>query len=259
MSYDEPVNFNLGPWPTDPSQQGIYITQLLNRMSQMNNYVNDHSADIIFLEQVSEPTQGEWEIAWLAQTSKPLPMSKGAVFYWWDSSSDVLGGSYGILKDDTTVVRKDPKYVRSGIVIKDEEWLSVAVSTDSWINTEISNHPSITFTNNQVVNLELSYELWVQLNTGSGLWGADFLLDGVKQGTAVHGVPSDQGIISTSVSGLLRAFMVVPNVEPGEHTVQAIMGVVGSDATPPTIDYGGVATSLGNYGVRTLSVKGYAV
>ncbi|KKK71053.1 hypothetical protein LCGC14_2917810 [marine sediment metagenome] len=253
------VNFDMGPWPTDPAKQVLFMGQLTNRLVQMDTYLRGKTADIILLEQAGEPTQEEWEIAWLTQADKPLPISKGAVFYWWDTVSNSLAGCYGILLDAIDVIRKDPKYVRSGIVIKDETSLSTAVSTSDPIGTVLENHPLIAFTNNQIIQLELVYELWVQLDSGTGLWGADFLLDGVKQGTAIHSVSADQGIFSTAVSGLVRAFMTVANVEPGTHIVQAMLGIVGTDGNPPTIEYGGIENVAGNYGLRTLSVKGYAL
>ena len=154
MSND--VNFNLGPWPTDPSRQSLYITQLLSRLTQMDAYVDAKTADIILLEQISEPTQEEWEMAWLAQTAKPMPISKGAVFYWWDTISNQLAGCYGLLLDADDVVRKDPKYVRGGIVVKDSAVLIAAVSGVTYpIGTNLSDHPTLTFTTNQIIQLEL--------------------------------------------------------------------------------------------------------
>lgn len=244
------VDFNLGPWPTDPSKQSLYITQLLNKFVQLSTYVDSVSSDIILLEQMSEPTQEQWEMAWLAQTGKTMPVSKGASFYWWDNVNNVLAGIYGVLLDSTDILRKDPKYVRSGIVIRETDIITDIVSAvDYEIGTNLSDHPSLTFTNNQVINLEMVYSLGLVYDSGTGLIGGDFLLDGVKQGTLLYGVSADEGVASFASDGTWEAFINVPNVQPGTHVVQAIAGTAASDPTPPFVDYM----------ARSLRVKGYSL
>jgi len=244
------VSFNLGPWPTDPSKQSIYITQLLTRFTQLVTSVNAKTSDIILLQQISEPTQEEWEMAWLSQTGKTMPISKGAVFYWWDALNDQLAGVYGLLLDATAVVRKDPKYVRGGIVVKESAILTVSATGSYPIGTNLADHPVLTFTNVQPIQLELEYNLTATYSSGSGLVGADFLLDGVKQGTLLHAISTDQGIYTVAGTAPMLTFIQIDDVPPGTHTIQAIAGVAGSDPTPPTIIY-----AAG----RSLKAKGYAL
>jgi len=102
----------------------------------------------------------------------------------------------------------------------------------------------------QPIQLELEYNLTATYSSGSGLVGADFLLDGVKQGTLLHAISTDQGIYTVAGTAPMLTFIQIDDVPPGTHTIQAIAGVAGSDPTPPTIIY-----AAG----RSLKAKGYAL
>ena len=244
------INLNLGTFPTDSSKQALYMNQLLQNLKQFEVYVDAKTADMILLQQPSEPTQSEWEIAWLAQTGKSMPLSKGAVFTWWDTVNNCLGGCYGILLDDTVVRRKDPKYVRSGIVFKENTVVQAPVAAAAYlIGTNLVNHPVVTFTANQKVELEIEGVVPVTYNSGTGDIGMDFLLDGVKVGTTLFTLSDAQAIFNIPGSGVLSGTIVVPDVSAGAHTLQMIVGSLDNDATPANVDYAS----------QTLLVKGYAL
>lgn len=257
MSND--IATKLGQFPINPSGQITYINQLKLLLSQFQTYVDSNTSDIILLPQVSEPTQSEWEMAWLQQTGKTLPISTSAIFYWWDVGINDLGGVYGILLDTTDVVRKDAKYPRSGLVLYETAYKSSAETVNTQIGSDHSVHPSVTITVPVVVRLEMTYTFWADRVTGTGAVAADFLLNGVKVGNQYYGLASDQGLYSIENSGQMRAFADIPNVLPGSYTIQTIFGYVGVDSSPPTFAIGGTASATGNFGIRSLVVKGYTL
>jgi hypothetical protein len=246
------INFDLGLWPSDVASQRLFINQLMNQLGIMNTFVNERTSDFVEITQATEPTQDEWELAWLQQTGKQLPISKNAVLHWIDTVTGDLGGVYGVLLDSTNVLRKDSKYVRGGIgFFGSAQDGPGGTGVAFQIGEKNSEHSSLTFTLNQSMDLELTYQLYVSLTSGAGSWGADFLLDGSKVGTDLLGINLNMGIVNTEIGGLVYTTIIVPNVEAGEHTVQAIFGYTGIDATPPSLDFGQAAD-----GILLLTVKG---
>lgn len=242
------INLNLGDWPTDEAKQVVWMGQFMQNLRQFELYTKDRASYVIHLEQASEPTQNEWELAWITQTGEPMPISKGALFYWWDSVTDSLGGSYGVLLDDTVIRRRDAKYARGGVVVKEDTVTTAAVTgATHLINNNLSSHPALTFSNNQVADIEFEGIVPVTYNSGTGNVGMDFLLDGVRVGTTLFSLSDSQAIFSLPGSGVLMGIVTVPNVPAGDHTVQMVVGSLENDPTPANVDYG----------IQTLSVKGY--
>lgn len=242
------INVDLGPFPTDPAKAAIYMQQLLQNMKNFEEFVQDKASYVVRIEQAAEPTQTEWEMAWLVQTGRPMPMSKGAIFIWWDSTLDELGGMYGILKDDTTVRRRDPKYVRGGIVTRESTVTAATVDGVAYlIGTNLANHPSLSFTCNQEIDLEIEGIAPITYNSGTADVGMDFILDGERVGTRVASLSDDQAIFNLPGSGVLHGIITVPGVSAGAHTVQTVIGSLASVVTPSNIDIG----------IQTLALKGY--
>jgi hypothetical protein len=104
----------------------------------------------------------------------------------------------------------------------------------------------------------MEYALFVQLNSGSGQWGADFYINGVKAGSQYLGVATNQGIVNSMTSGILRASFVLSDAAPGNYTIQATFGVTASPSSPPTLKIGGIASSSDQFGARSLIVRGIA-
>ena len=245
------LNFDLGVYPNDPASQIVYFNQIKQLLINLDTQVNALTSDVVELAQSTEPTQGEWETAWTVQTGKSLPISKNASLYWWSTVTDTLGGCYGMLLDSATVLRKDSKYSRGGIGYFGSSYTSDLVQSSSPIGAQNSPHPSLTFELNQVMDLELTYQLYFIKVGGvaANKVGADFLLDNVKVGSDIYSIATDDGVVSSTDSGLLLATAVVTGVSAGAHTVQAIYGYVGGVAQQS--DHGG------DYGIRLLVVKGY--
>jgi hypothetical protein len=178
-----------------------------------------------------------------------MPMAHGASFIWWNSTLDELGGMYAILKDDTIVRRRDPKYVRGGIVSRESTVTTAIVAGVAYlIGTNLSNHPSLTFTCNQDIDLELEGIAPITYNSGVADVGMDFLIDGVKAGTTVLSLADDQATFTLPGTGVLHGILTVPGISAGTHTVQMEIGSLASVTTPANIDIG----------IQTLSIKGYS-
>jgi hypothetical protein len=254
------VNFQnqLGVWPNDIGSQIIWVDKLKALLQQMDTELAETAHFVVELQQATEPSQAEWEAAWLFQTGRPLPISKAADLIWWDTSEDYIGGLYGVLLDSTTVQRKDPKNPRNSVALYQIDSEVDAQSITANIGADNTPYPSIDFTNSQPLRLELEFQMFVDLASGTGVFGADFLVDGVKVGSSYYGVSTDQGIICMNASGFLRVVADIPEVAPGSHTVQVIFGVCGVNPTPPTLDIGGLSAA-GGFGARQLIVKGYPV
>lgn len=225
----------------------------------LQNTTNDAFTNNSIVVQVTKattaPSQAEFEAAWVA-AGYTLPIPPSALFIWWNSATSIVGGTFGTtITSGGTVYSRDTVYPPGGTSYYGTASLSAAVSTTNSIGAGNTNHPSLAFTLPKLSDLMVTYQLYTLLSSGTGTWGADFLLDGVKQGTALYALPSNIGIYNMNASGELLAEIRIPNVAAGAHTIQTIMGVCGSPVTPPTIAYGGIAAAASNYGLRVLRVR----
>lgn len=247
----------MGEWPAhDYADQREYWMRIRGLLDQMYVEMRDRSFYQVTLEQAAEPTGDEWEVAWLAQTDLGLPINTNSILVWVDSASGEVAGLYGVVDGSTVPQQFDSVYPKNGVVLVESAYTSAAVSSTYNIGDNISDFPSITFTVNQRVKLEIYGRMFVTLASGTGQWGMDFLVDGDKVGTTEYGLPADQGLFSTNATGHLHARAII-TLEPGTHTVQMIMGAVGTPGSPPTLDHGGTAYT--DEGVRYLQVKGFTV
>lgn len=251
---------NVGQWPSDVFEQQLLINQLKLALKSHTDSLYALANYVIVIEQATMPLQADWETEWAAQTGRALPILPSATLLWIDTNIDAVGGIFGTTPLSTTVIRRESRYPIGGVAINEVDYLSAAVtSVNTAININNSNHPNVEFDLPVTADLILSYELYVQLISGTGTWGADFLINGVKAGTQYQGIPTVTGIVNNAASGLLKATIFIPSVPAGHYLIQAIMGVTGAPASAPVISYGGIGAGANQYGVRTLRARAIAV
>lgn len=260
------TNFmSIGLWPSDPLEQQLIMQQLKLALRSKTDSLFETAAYRVILQQTTAPTQGQWEAAWTAQTGLATPILPSATLLWIDTNYNVVGGIYGTTPLSTTVIRRESRYPIGGTSYYNAVTMTSAVAASTAaINTNNSLHPSLTFTLPVDSDVILTYALYVNLSSGTGTWGADFLLTRpvggtIKVGTQYQGVNTTQGIVNAAASGVLTATQYIPNLAAGTYTVQALMGVTGAPASPPSIAYGGVGAGASQYGSRVLTVRGIAV
>jgi len=247
----------MGEWPAhDYADQRDFMMRLRSLLEEQYIQMRDRSFYQVSLTQASEPTTGEWETAWLAQTELSLPISPSGVLVWVDSASGDVAGLYGVVDVNSEPQSLDAVYPKNGITLVEAAYTETLVTSTYEIGDNTSDFPSITFTIAQRVKLEIYGRMYVELSAGSGEWGMDFLVNGAKIGTTEYGLPADQGLFYNNVDGHLHGRALV-TLEPGTYTVQMIFGAVGSPVSPPTLVHGG--TNYDEHGVRWLQVKGYTV
>ncbi len=238
-------------FPNNYIDQIIFFEMLKTAAQNATNFALANNSGVAQVSSASEPNQAQWEAAWVAK-GYALPIPPSAILIWWNSTSNIVGGQYGTTPTSAgTVYSRDTRNPRGGTNFYDVVELSAAVASTVSIGVANTNHPSLTFTLEVLSDLILTYALSVDITVGTGEFGGDFLLDGIKVGTNLHALPANIGISNAAFGGPLYVEARVPNVAPGSHTVQAIMGVIKSPITPPTLAYGGLTA----YGIRTLTIR----
>lgn len=252
---------NLPVWNNDIQDQTLWIQQFKAMLQQQTNEILLKQHDVIYLAQATEPSQGQWETAYTAQTGKVAPpIPPYATLIWWDSNNNIMGGQYGTVSGDPTVYRREHKYPKGGTVYFGKAHLGAQVSgSTAAINTNNVNHPSLTFTLPTACMLLLTYTLSVKITAGSGQFGGNFLLDGQNVGVVYYGLAASRGIVEASWDSELIVPAIIPVLAAGQHTVQALFGTTGNVASPPTLQYGGTTSGAGNWGIRQLIVEGIAL
>lgn len=248
---------SMGGWPHDYNRQLDFWARLKVLLAQANQYVIDTAGEVVSLAQSTEPSQLQWENAWTTQTGLPLPIPTSAQLHWWNTSVNDFGGLYGTVEGSVTVYRRDHLYPRGGTIVMANDYKTDKITLTYAIGTNLTSYPKVTVDLPVACDLIMQFQLYVALSSGSGQWGADFLLNGVKVGTQYLGMASNMGIQNQSTSGLLFIEHTLYNLPAGEYTVQAEFGVTASPASPPTIIIGGL-TGAANYGARQLMVRGIA-
>lgn len=240
----------LGPFPGDLSSQVMYFDQLKVLLTELDTAVVNAIVDVVILEQNTLPTQGEWETAYTTQTSKSLPIPASAQLYWWNTTLGQFGGFFGTVRSsDTAVYGRNNIYAPGNAIVAAAAQKSTSVSVTYDLGEMLADHPAATVTLVVKTKLYLSYQLTTTLSSGSGSWGADFLIDGVKAGTLYYSVPSDRGIMDIVATGIVQAWLETPTLDPGTYVIQAIFGR--TNGTSPTVAIGGATE-----GVRLLMVRG---
>lgn len=250
---------NVGQWTNNTFDQQLIIDQIKLALHSAKEKVLANAHYFVYLEQPAEPSQSEWEDAYEAQTQRTVPIIPSATLVWMNTNIDDVGGIYGTTPVSAgAVVRRESRYPLGGALPVERATLSSTVSTNVAIGVNNSNHPSVTLDLPVRADVLLTYSLYVHLSSGTGTWGADFLWNGVKLGTRDQGIPTIAGLTNHAASGQLTVTHFVPEVAPGSYTIQAIMGVTGAPASPPTLAYGGSGSGAGNYGQRVLTVRAFA-
>lgn len=248
---------SMGSWPNDYNRQLDYWNRLKLLLTQTNQYVIDTAGEIVTLSQSTEPTQGQWEAAWTAQTGLPLPIPASAQLHWWNTSVNEFGGLYGTIEGSVTVYRRDHLYPRGGTIVLANDYKTDALSLAYAIGTNLTSYPKVTVVLPVACNLIMQFQLYVNLTSGAGQWGADFLLNGIKVGTQYLGLATNIGIQNQATSGLLFIEHTLYNLPAGTYVVQSEFGITASPASPPTVGIGGLSGAA-SYGARELMVRGIA-
>lgn len=250
----------LPTWNNDPADQILWIQQLKTMLQAQTDKILEKQHDVILLSQTTEPSQVQWETAYTAQTGKSLPIPPYASLVWWDSNNNIIGGYFGTVFGSTTIYRREHKYPRKGTIYYGQSYLGNTVTTTAAINTSNTNHPSLSFSLPISCDLHLRYVLSVRITAGSGQYGGDFLFNGEKIGSTLLGVAPSLGITNYGADHnyIVEAFIPAANVQAGNNVIQAIFGVTGLPASPPTLQYGGTTGAASNWGIRVLTVKGVA-
>lgn len=246
----------LGSWPQTYDRQLEFFQRMKTLLQRVNTFVLDNTGNSVVIEQASEPVQLDWETAWTTQTGLSLPIPASAQLFWWDTATDRLGGVYGTVEGNPTVYRREHQYPHGSTIVTKTDYKTNAVTLTYAIGTNFSDHPSVSFSLPVAADIIMEYSLFVQLNSGSGQWGADFYINGIKAGTQYLGIATNQGIVNAMTSGILRAHFVLSDAPPGNYTIQSAFGVTASPASPPTLKIGGILGIPDQFGVRSLIVRG---
>lgn len=241
---------DLPMWSADPSMQIAIVEQMKTMLNELQNTILANINRTITLFQASQPTQGEWQTAWTG-AGYSLPISPSATLIWFNTTSSRIGGTYGTLTGgDGTVYNRGSRFAPGSVVYMDTAARGDSVASTNAIGVGNSNHPSLSFLLPVRANLRLEYILSVNLNSGSGSWGADFLLNSQKVGTVYFNIASNAGLSARSTAGVVHAVAELTDVQPGNYTIQALFGNTGGSVAVLGIG--------GTYGIRLLTARAYA-
>lgn len=232
----------LGLWPNDCFDQQVYIETLQNKLNEVSEFVTENSSQVVMLSQASEPTQGQWETAWVLQTGGSLPIPSTAVLIWYDSANAVIGGQYGTMPGFVTVSRRIGESVKGTVVYLNTQHDAVARSSTRSLFDNPTILPSISFTT--YVLCSVIFELEFTCTAGATNAGADFLFDNVKLGTQYYGIQPNGGIIEAFPAARQLVNFTLTDVLPGAHVAKPLLGVAGAPATPVAVGWGGVGNVL---------------
>lgn len=232
------IDFNtLGVWPEDCLRQQAFMSRLQNKLNQLKDEVETASSSFVLLSQTTEPTQGNWESAYTAQTGGSTPIPTSATLVWFNSATSEIAGVYGTINGTGTVQRRGMRY-GSGIThFQSTQYDNNARSSNRTGYENISLVPSISMTTYVITNLILEFS--VSITSGGSNGGIDFLVNTTKVGTQYASVPPNGGIIEGLQSGRNTARFVVPNLPPGTYTLRPLIGVVGGAYSGTSIGWGG--------------------
>ncbi len=217
-------------WPRDVVDQIDWFNRLKMLLNNWDATINAGVVDAVTLEAATEPSQSDWETAYTTQTGKALPIPPTARLLWWDTTNSRQGGVYGTLTNDDTVYPRSSINSPGSVAIFETEALTATHTVDYVIGESLVNHPALDVTLTVPMKLFLTYTLIAQVSAASA--GADFLIDGVKQGTLHLGLASNRGF-EVQAHGQCIATLLTPTLDPGTYTIQAIFGR--TNGTTPTV------------------------
>lgn len=227
----------LGLWPDDCNRQQAYMVNLQNKLNSLVDVAKAGAADSVLLSQTTEPSQGQWETAYTAQTGKAIPISPSAQLIWFNPTTSEIAGLYGTFTGTSTVYKRSMRY-GSGIIH------AMGVAND--IVSHTSNRtlqenaavlPSLSFTTYVVTTLNLEFS--VSITSGGANAGIDFQLNNTKVGTQYSLVPFYDGLVSTLGVGRWTCKYTITDLPPGIYTLRPMFGVVGSVYSGTNIVWGG--------------------
>lgn len=227
----------LGQWPRQPIDQQRFIERMKTLLEQAVDYFDDEAAKVITLSQAYEPVQAQWEAAWTVQTGQILPILPNARLLWWKTDSDEFGGEYGTVIGDATVYRRENLYPLGSTVLMQTDFAPLTETTMDWQigdPTHYTDLPAFTAILPVQCDLEVMLRMEATLASGSGDWGVDFMMDGVKIGTQDLSIPATYGFSGINGTGEFALRYPIAGVAAGSHTFQMLAGYVGAPGTPPT-------------------------
>lgn len=252
-------NFDsLGPWPTDTIGQQTWVSRMRAMLADMEQYFTGVAPVVVQLDQSVEPSQAEWETAYMAQTGQNLPIPPTADLVWYDSSQSRVAGHYRTIEGSSTVWRREHSWPRGATVVLESASFGTARSITYYIKENPTLFPLVTVILPTACDLILTAVFAATLVSGTGFLGVDFLMNGVKVGDVYYATASDQGIVNISTSQLVVCEAVIRNLPAGTYYIQMVIGITNSPAAPPTYSIGGVSGGSAN-GVYQLTARGIAL
>jgi len=228
------VNALPAQWSGDILEQNNYIDLLRTYLENALTGFDAKKSYTVLLTQTTEPTQGQWETAYTAQTGNAIPIPSQTQLIWWNSNSNTFGGLYGTTPLNSTVYARFGLNSRNTVQYSATQFLTSTFTDTHAILSNLSRYPVLTFTLARTSNIDVYYQCYSTI-TGTGAYGADILSNGTKLGTSLYGLAANRGIIELSGTGLLALRMFVPNVAPGTYTYQVACGYTGTPGTPPSV------------------------
>lgn len=245
-------------WNQDCFSQSDFIDRLKQYMRDSIAYVKENTTSVVRLNQSTEPTQFEWEQAWLVQTGKTLPISPNGSLIWFNTATNEFGGEYGTTENLSTVYRREPLYPKGAIVYYNSaSMITSQTSQRTGIASNKAIFPSLTFSIRQVCDVFLNFHAY--LDGSAGGVGVDFELNGNRVSTTYFtGLGSANSMMAFGSAGVTyqRAINVtapIYNLPAGTYLVQSLLGFITNPASGASFDVGGATR-----GARILTVKAIA-
>jgi len=232
---------SLGAWPSDCFDQEVFIENLQTKLNELREFVDLNASYVILLSQTTEPTQGQWETAWIVQTGLPLPIPASAVLLWYDTTTSTFGGNYGTVTGFSTVYKRVPEYIKGTFTYINQINDAASHSSLRSLYDNGAALPSITFTT--YVPTTVIMEFGFTCSAGATNAGSDFMLDNVKLGTQYSSVLPNGGILENFAAPRQFMSFILPAVPAGAHVARPLLGVVGAPATPSTVTWGGLGAT----------------
>lgn len=246
----------LGQWPHQAISQQAFIERLKTALEQAVEYFDEQSPKVVTLEQPFAPVQAEWESGWILQSGLDLPILPSARLLWWKSDTAEFGGEYGTIEGDATVYRRENLYPAGSVIAIESDVAPLVSTTMDWQIGDALHYtdlPVVTFTLPVACDLEVIVSMQADLASGTGEWGVDLLVDGVKQGSADFAISSIYGLRGVTDTGEINMHYPINNVAAGDHTIRLLAGYTGTPSTPPTF-----TIAPNNSAFPLLVVKAYA-
>lgn len=227
-------------WSGDCGEQSLFIESLKQQLQAALTVAESQQATPVYLSQTTEPTQGQWEAAYTAQTGRALPITPSTQLIWWNSADNRLGGMYGTTPLFSTVASRVPALARNTILFQQSKSpAGTTINSSTPIGLNVFSE-SITMTINQPFNLEMIHSVYLTVTT-AGTIGGDFLINGVKAGSAYYGVQSNRGLYESTFTQLYNTRLFLEAMPPGTYTIQNIFGYTATPVTPPAATRQGIS------------------